>query len=106
MTKDVHAKLEVLCETVRHISANVQEIKEKVTIQNGNVARLTEWRIQHTEQSSSLDRKIERVEDKVAKLEPVLVALRYPRVLLLAVVAIVLLSVKSSLTSTLAFLGI
>jgi hypothetical protein len=99
MTNDLHSKVDVMCEILKRV-------EEKVTIQNGNVARLTEWRIQHTEQTAEATRKIDRVEDKIKTLEPVISALKHPRIVLLAVVAFVLLTVKSSLTSAVSLLGI
>jgi UDP-N-acetylglucosamine enolpyruvyl transferase len=99
MKDDLHSKVDVMCEILKRVD-------EKVTIQNGNVARLKEWQIQHMEQECNQVRAVEELRTKLTILEPVISTMKYPRVVMLAIVAVILLSVKGSLASAFSLFGI
>lgn len=81
---DVHTKLEVLCEIMKRIEIDVQDVKQKVTTQNGNVARIKEWMAVHEEQAQARSRHISNNEACISglklDLQPVLALVRYPLV--------------------------
>ena len=94
-----HSELKVLCEIVRRI-------EEKVDKQNGSVARLVEWRIQHEEHVAAQKKEIDGIQTKLGILDPVIATMRYPRVVVLAVLAILFLSVKDAIVPIFSILGI
>lgn len=85
------AKLEVLCEVVKRIDENVEK-------QNGSVAKLKEWQIQHIEQAIARDREIEATAATVRalgeELRPVRVVLKYPLVFTMGVLTLYALAIS------------
>jgi ribosomal protein S20 len=93
MSHTIESKLEVLYEIVKRIESDVQEVKEKVTVQNGNVARIESWRVVHDEQAERRTAHISKNENDISLLKKNLRVLlffsEYPKMGIFLIVAAV-----------------